>query len=162
MNPIDVVPSNVVPLNVKADLRLSVDGVDASVVGDGSRVTVSTSVDPPALVLAARAQLSGRGAPGSRATCLRHGAEFAGRLLNDAGLSVRVVGPHGTLVEMGHGCSSAAGRVLLGSGYVRLGRPRVVLPLGIAFVRTSPITRAAALAVLAAAGATAYVRRKTS
>jgi hypothetical protein len=123
------------PLRVRADLRLAVEGVDACVVGDGSRLTMSSN-DVPGLFTHAAAASSATGLGSIRESTRRVGA-----LLDGAGLSLAIVGGRGTVVALGADCRSGLGRAVLGSDHVRLGSARSLAPVLAAYARSSAVFR---------------------
>ena len=144
-----------VPLDVIADLTLQVTGssgdLQASISGDGDRVTVTTD-DPLALLGALRGAVLPPGvpAPASRQV-LR---EVADRL-DRAGLAVDVDGGSGRLLTIGHGVDSALGRVFAGERRVGPGDRGALLRLA----RGSLSTRRLGLAVVTLGAVAAIVRR---
>lgn len=109
-------------LHVSSDLQVSVDGVPAELVADGSRLVLRTG-DAVGLITAAL----GSRPPGSTARSWRAALDQTAGGLAAAGLSARLEGERGTLLELGAGCSSRPARWLLGSRHARFGPPR---PLG--------------------------------
>lgn len=131
-------------LHVVADLSVEVDGVPATLTGDGRRLVLETA-DPGVLWSAvARAQLpAGVGRVDA--------ARALGRLadgLRDAGVRLEVRGPRGELVALGDGVRSAAGRVTTGSSALRPGGPRAIGPLVLTDLQRRPAARVLALAAL--------------
>ena len=142
-------------LSVRADLRLTVDGTDATVSGDGDRLVV-TAEDPAALWDA----VAGAVLPADVAGV--GGVRSAGRAadaLRAAGLRLEVRGPHGSVVQLGSGVRSGVGRVVAGSSAVSPGSARTVAPLVVHRVRQDPRSRAA-IAVALAAVAVLLARRR--
>ncbi len=144
-------------LHVVADLAVEVDGVPATLTGDGNRLVLEAT-DPGALWSAvAHAQLpAGVGRVDA--------ARALGRLadgLRDAGVRLEVRGPRGELVALGDGVRSAAGRVTTGSSALRPGGPRALGPLVLTDLRRRPGARVAAVtAVVAAVVAALRARRR--
>lgn len=138
------------PLRVHSDLRLVVGGLSADIVADGRRISLHTD-DPARLFAEAAAASPARSAAGPT---LRAMIGRAGRLLTEVGLSAQLDGGRGVVIELGHGCESRLGRVLVGSDNVRLGRAGAVLPAAVGYVlaaarrRTSYVLAGVALAVL--------------
>lgn len=112
-------------LSVQADLTIELDGDLARLTSDGSALTLEA--DHPERVWAsilASALPAGVGdVDGPRAV---------GRIadqLSDAGLSLEVTGPRGTVAHLGHGVRSRVGRVVTGSSKVQPGAPLAVVAL---------------------------------
>ncbi len=136
-------PWSVDALRVDADLFIDVDGTPAHLRGAGSHLVLSSP--HPERVWAAAV---GSALPAGVGVV--DGPRAVGRLadaLAGAGLSLDVTGPHGSVVRLGAGVSSALGRVSTGSAAVRPGPP-----LAVGAVVLAPHRRvlAPALAVLAA------------
>jgi hypothetical protein len=141
-------------LHVTADLRLDLDGVPATLTGDGDRLVLETG-DPRALW----STITKAGLPAGVGRV--SAARAVGRLasgLRDAGVSVEIRGPRGPLVSLGDGVRSVAGRVTTGSDALRPGGPGALGPLVLSSLRR-PAVLVGALAALAGAVAVAVRRR---
>jgi hypothetical protein len=112
-------------LSVQADLTIEVDGDVARLTADGSALTLTA--DHPERVWAsvlASALPAGVGE--------LDGPRAVGRVadqLADAGLTLQVTGPRGTVADLGYGVRSRAGRVITGSAAVRPGAPGALVAL---------------------------------
>ncbi|WP_405217445.1 hypothetical protein [Agrococcus sp. Ld7] len=123
-------------ITVDADLSISLledtqdPPFDIQLSGSGSTLTVRIS-DPARLPVGDRRQL-------------RELTAFADALAAE-GARVRVVGPDGPIIEFGDVSPTMLGRLLSGSGRVRLGSPKVLRTLGSrASRRTTPLVPAVA------------------
>ncbi len=117
-------------LHVVADLQASVDDQAISVTGDGTQLTVRTADPATLLALVAESEPIGLGS-----VPFRRLAATAARRLDESGLSLRVVGDRGVVIDLGTGLGSRLGRLLVGSELARLGSPRAVLPIAAGIVR---------------------------
>ncbi|MEO9138750.1 MAG: hypothetical protein ABI345_06740 [Jatrophihabitans sp.] len=122
-------------LRVLADLHLVVDGLDATVVGDGSAVTVTTT--DPSRLLTSAARANPTGTPLS----LRSLSAALARSLNDADISVALVGSRGTVLRVGAGCDSRLGHVLVGTHRVEIDAYRDLIAAVVGYLRSSPSFR---------------------
>lgn len=134
-----MIPSDLGPLRVRADLRLVVGETRASVTGDGDRLTLTT--DDVVALLGQAAEVAPGGAGVS---AIRRNVRMAGRALDNAGLTVRITDRRGTLMDLGAGCRSGAGRLMLGSPHASFGSPRAVLPVLAGYAKLSSIVRSRA------------------
>jgi hypothetical protein len=118
-------PSPRPQVQVAADLHVQVGDVSAHVTGEGTRLRVVTD-DVPGFA-AALLTASRRAVPldyrSPRATLTSFGDA-----LDDAGVTVDLIGPRGTVAKVGHGQHSALLARLTGARHLRLGRVRVVAP----------------------------------
>lgn len=113
---------------MSADLRLVVDDVEASITGDGSQLTVTTDDAPRFLTHVATAnRATGRGS-------LRLATSTIASILDDAALSVSVVGAHGQVLRIGAGCESRLAKAVLGTGRAEFGTPRDLLGTAVRLV----------------------------
>lgn len=127
------------PLHVRADLRLVVDGLEATLRGDGTHFIVTTTDAPRLLAQAAQAN------PGSSAAALRSLAAGFARVLDDAGLTVTVNGSRGTVVHLGAECDSRLARLLLGTRGLEIRSYRDVTAALVTYLRHSPSARSRAV-----------------
>jgi hypothetical protein len=143
-------------LDVTADLRIEVDGTQATLVGSGDRLVLETT-DPGAFWSALlRAELPAGVGRIDAARALGRIADG----LRDAGVRVDVRGPRGRLVALGAGVRSPAGRLGTGSSALRPGGPRALAPLVLATLRDRPVVRSLAGVALGALGVV-LLRRAT-
>lgn len=144
-------------LRVEADLDIRVAGTSAHLGGHGDRLTL-TCAEPDQLWAAV--SVAGAGAP----TGFDSGPRAVGRLADEltaAGLGLEVVGPHGTMVRMGHGVHSPLGRAATGSYAVRPGTPSAVASvLGRQQRRTAAAIGVAGLLAGVSAGIAALTRSR--
>jgi hypothetical protein len=126
-------------LQIQSDLRLDVDGLRATVVADGQQLTVETVDAGRLLARAGDVAPTVFGSPLGAAS-LPAVLRRAGQLLDAAGLSARIVSDRGAVIELGHGCTSRAGRTLLGSDHVRLGRMDAFVPVLAEYARAMWVT----------------------
>ncbi len=150
-------------LMVAADLRLDVDGVGATVTGNGSTLIVASD-EPVKLWQAANSSAlpDGVGRIG--------GPRAIGRLadaLDRVGLQLEVVGPDGPLVRLGArasaGASSRSARLLIGSDAVSFGSARALLPPVVAAARSAVNPRVVLVGAAAVAlGVLTVLRRRRS
>ncbi|WP_375481284.1 hypothetical protein [uncultured Jatrophihabitans sp.] len=113
---------------MQSDLHVEVEGLHASLVADGRHLTLVTD-DAGALLGQARSAARQAGVTSSPRLFL---AEMQ-RRLDDAGLTARVVGRRGVLVETGRGATAWSSRIT-GSPDVQLGRAGAVVPAVWAYV----------------------------
>jgi hypothetical protein len=116
---------------VRADLRLQVGDVSAHLVGDGASLRLVTD-DAGGL---AAALLDSAAAVDSRQP--RRRLAGLGRTLDEAGVSIDLVGERGIVATVGHNQRSRIVRLLTGVDHVRLGRVRVVVPTAVRLFRHS-------------------------
>lgn len=119
-------------LRVRSDLHLLVDGVSAELVADGRQLTLRTD-DAAGLITAAL----GSRPPGRGSTSWRSALDRVAVGLDAAGLSARVEGEHGTLLELGAGATSRPARLLLGTDRARFGPIRILGATAIDWLRTT-------------------------
>lgn len=124
-------------LDIRSDLRLDVDGIEATVVADGRRLTVHAGEPGKLLAQAASAAAQLPGPPVS----IRALSRRVGSLLDEAGLVADIRSSHGTLIEFGRGCESRAGRLLLGSEHATFGGAGTLVPALASYVRASAVVR---------------------
>lgn len=149
------------PRRVHADLHLVIGGLSTDIVADGGRITLRTD-HPARLFTAATSAALPYGV--TRPTRLE-AVGRVGRVLTEAGLSATVEGGRGVVIELGDGCRSRFGRLLLGTESARLGSVRAVVPASVGYLlsaarrRTSSAVAGLALAALLGGGATARRQR---
>lgn len=123
-------------LHVTSDLRVSVDGVSAELVADGRQLALRTD-DAVGLITAALASRP----PGSSTRSRRAFLARTAAGLSAAGLSARVEGERGTLLELGAGCTSRPARWLLGTTHARFGPPRSLGATAVDGLRAARVRR---------------------
>ena len=135
-------------LQIRSDLHLDVDGLQVTMSADGRHLVVQTD---DAGQLLARAGDVAPGVLGSSLspTSLPALVRLAGGLLDEAGLSASIVGRRGPLIELGQGCDSRTGRLLLRGDNVRLGPARTLFPVVLAYARSVWLTPARARSAMA-------------
>jgi hypothetical protein len=102
-------------LAIQSDLRLTSRDVWVKVAADGQHLRLTTN---DAGLLWTRSR--------GRHASWRRNLRQAGAALARAGLSAEFVDPRGSLVRLGRGCGSPAGRLASGGPYVGLGSVRVL------------------------------------
>jgi len=129
-------PRRGVQLVVDADLRLKIDGQDASIRSEGRKLIFTS--DAPQQVWASMASAA------LPLALTEHGGRRAlGRVadaLAQADLELHIVGPHGEIARLGQGARSWWGKAVIGSELVQVGSIRAVRPLVIGAVLQSPRT----------------------
>ncbi|WP_375503521.1 hypothetical protein [uncultured Jatrophihabitans sp.] len=131
-------------LQVDSDLQLEVDGVPARLIANGRQLTLSTS-DAGRLVARALDSLPGGRGP------LRSALAEAATLLDALGLTANVVDDSGDVLELGRGCHSVLGRLLLSSDRVQLGSTSMRV-IGTVVRHSQVVQRRVALAAAGAVG----------
>ena len=138
---------------MRADLQLDLDGASATLTGDGDRLVLATG-QPGSLLdsLAGASFPVGAGRADGQSANGRTAVGRVAEALRDAGITLDVRGPRGTVASLGSGVDSAWGRVLAGSRALRPGAPAAVGPLLFQAVRRRPAARAAGIAVATIVG----------
>ena len=150
-------------LEVRASLQVEVDGLAASVCGDGDDIVVECA-DPARFLR----EVTSAALPSSVGRI--DGPLAVGRLadgLHATGVRLSVTGPRGTVIALGKCEASVLGKLLTGSRHVRLGswsatRPIVVAAVGRQAGRVLRSRRWRTASVLAAAGLVAAGRRRAT
>lgn len=141
-------------LSVQADLTIDVDGDTAHLTSDGAALTLTSSHPERvwASIVGAALPVGVGAIDGPRAV-----ARIADQLV-DAGLTLEVTGPRGTVADLGFGVRSRVGRVVTGSSSVRPGAPVALLTL---VPRRVWVAVGALVGAVVAGGAAAAITRRT-
>lgn len=140
--------------SIEADLVLEVDGVEATVIGTGSDVTVRA--DDPIRVWASLSKAALPSGVGGV-----DGPRAMGRvadILHEQGLTVHIDGPRGRLLSLGDARPSAAGRLTTGSAHLRFGSLSALAPVLVERARRRPAV--VAVCALIIGGVVAVLARR--